>query len=233
MNIFPILLLILLIYGLVQIVKKNKVKGKVWISRKFSTVIPLGYIVVLVVSAAIIHFIPNKEESTFLPVNQKELDEYSESYTNIYEGEFESINPSLLIRQWQQTVSDNKLFIKPRTLGGMPVNIVIERIPGDSDTIDSFLFAGKLVMDDYEVRGYKNQTVITAKANELTISNKGQNSFSLSYFTQDVIMTQFTSDTPFDRSHSTGEWPPILYLKIPDLIDVKIDDSIKDHVTEK
>ncbi|WP_075620233.1 hypothetical protein [Paenisporosarcina indica] len=228
----PLILVVLLTYGLVQMAKRNKTRSKLRISRKMVFYIPVGYLLVLIISTAILYLVPVNEDSKLQTVEQSFIDMYNDNYLLLHEGKLDAVNPAFIIRQWHQGVTNQKLLVKPRTLGKMPVLIVIERIPGYSDTIDSFLFEGKLVMGDYEVKGYNDDVVISPKANELTIWNKGDRSYKMAYFQYDMIMTQFTSGTSYDNSHSTEEWLPTLYLKIPESIEVTIDEGIKEQVTE-
>jgi len=228
----PLLLIILLTYGLVQVSKRNKTRPKFRISRKMSLFIPIGYMVVLVIATVIIYVIPVNKESEYQPVEQSSVDMYNDNYTLLHEGKLDEVNPTFIIREWHQGVTDQKLLIKTQTLGGIPVSIIIERIPGNSDIIDSFLFEGKLIMDDFEVKGYNDDVIISPNANEIIIWDKGVRSFKLAYFQYDMIMTQFTSGRSYDNNHSTAEWQPTLYLKVPESIEVTIDESIKEQVIE-
>ena len=230
--ILPLMLFFLLASILVRITQNKDGRPPISFSRRTGLYMSFGYVLILVVAAVVVKILPVSDETLFQPVDQAEFGQYKAAYSEFQEGRMDSVNSPFIVRKWHQLISDNQLLIKPRTVGSMPVKVVIERIPGDSDTIDTFVFDGKLIMDDYEVQGYTEEIVIEPQANVLTVWERETPSYVLSYFEHDGVMTQFTSDTSFENNHTTSEWRPILYLKIPESIEVTIDESIKDQVTE-
>jgi len=228
----PLMLFFLLASILVRITQDKNARQPISFSRRTGLYISFGYVLVLVVASVVVKVLPASDETEFSQLDQAEFGLYKEAYTEFQVGRMDSFDSPYIVRKWHQLISDNQLLIKPRTVGSMPVKVVIERIPGNSDTIDTFVFEGKLIMDDYEVQGYTESVIISPKANVLTVWNRETPSYDLSYFEHDRVMTQFTSDTSFENNHTTSEWRPILYLKIPESIEVTIDESIKDQVTE-
>ena len=72
-----------------------------------------------------------------------------------------------------------------------------------------------------------------AQGNVLMVSSKGTQSYTLGHFEDDGVMTQFTRKRNANSHHYSSEWSPILYLKIPVSINVTIDESIAEQVTER
>jgi hypothetical protein len=228
----PLIIILLITLGF-QATKNNSRKPHVRLPRKVSVYILMSYLVVIVVATFVLYFIPLNENSEFQSIDQEEVNRFTSSFVSLYEGKFEDVDSRYLIKEWVQEVSNDKFYLKPKTLGQMPVLVTIERIPGDSNRIEAFLYEGKLIMNGYEAKDFNKHIKIDQSENVLTISSTGSRSYDLANFEYDMFTTQFTKKDSESHRNSSSEWSPRLHLKIPESINVTIDESIAHQVNER
>jgi hypothetical protein len=229
-----IILIIILLITLGYQASKNKTrKPLVRLPRKVSVYILMIYFGVIVLATFVLYFIPLNENSEFQSIDQAEVIRFTSSFINLDEGKFEEVDSKYLMDEWVQEVSNDEFYLKPKTLGQMPVLVTIERIPGDSNRIEAFLYEGKLIMNGYEAKDFNKHIKIDQNENVLTISSTGTRSYDMAYFEYDMFTTQFTKKDTESFRNSTSEWSPRLHLKIPESINVTIDESIADQVNER
>ena len=227
----PLIITLLITLGF-QATKNNSRKPLVRLPRKVSVYILMSYFVVIVIATFVLYFIPLNENSVFQSIDQEEVNRYTSSFVSLNEGEFEDVDSKYLIKEWVQEVSNDEFYLKPKTLGQMPVLVTIERIPGDSNRIEAFLYEGKLIMNGYEAKDFNKHFKIDQSENALTFSSTGGRSYDLANFEYDMFATQFTKKDSDSHHNSSSEWSPTLHLKIPISINVEIDESIAHQVNE-
>ena len=228
----PLIIILLITLGY-QASKNNSRKPLVQLPRKVSVYILMIYIVVIVLATFVLYFIPLNENSEFESIDQADENQFTSSFISFYEGAFEDVDSTYLMKKWVQEVSNDEFYLKPKTLGQMPVLVTIERIPGNSNRIEAFLYEGKLIMNGYEAKDFNKHIKIDRSENVLTISSTGTRSYDLAYFEYDMFTTQFTNKGTDSHRNSTSEWSPRLHLKIPESINVTIDESIAQQVTQR
>jgi hypothetical protein len=233
MILFTILFLLIATIVSYQMTKHNSSKPLIRIPRKVSFIIPFVYLMVIVLATIVLYVVPLNKNVEFQPVDSVELKKFSTDFDHLYSRESDKVDSTYLVKEWVQEVSDDEFYLKPRTIGQMPVLVIIERIPETSNRIESFLYEGKLVMDGFVAQGYGDEVEVNPQGNVLTVSSKGAQSYTLGYFQHDGVMTQFTRKSKDNQGHYSSEWSPILYLKIPESINVTIDESIADQVNER
>lgn len=228
----PLIIILLITLGY-QASKNNSRKPLVRLPRKASVSILMVYLVVIVVATFVLYFIPLNETSEFRSIDKAEMNQFISSFINLDEGKFEDVNSKYLMEEWVQEVRNDEFYLKPKTLGQMPVLVTIERIASDSNRIQAFLYEGKLIMNGYEAKDFGKHIKFDQSENVLTISSTGTRSYIMAYFEYDMFATQFTKKETETHRHSTSEWSPRLHLKIPESIHVTIDESIADQVIER
>lgn len=228
----PLIIILLITLGY-QASKNNTRKPLLRLPRKVSVYFLMIYFVVIVFATFVLYVIPLNENSEFHSINQAEKNQYTTSFNSLYEGNFKDVDSAYLMKEWVQEVSNDEFYLKPKTLGQMPVLVTIERIPGDSNRIEAFLYEGKLIMNGYEAINYNKHIKIDPSENVLTISSTGTRSYDLAYFEYDMFTTQFTKKGTESDTNSVSEWSPRLHLKIPESINVTIDESIAHQVNER
>ena len=228
----PLIIILLITLGF-QATKNNSRKPLVRLPRKLSVYILMSYLVVIVVATFVLYFIPLNENSVFQSIDQAEVNRFTSSFVSLYEGKFEDVDSKYLMKEWVQEVSNDEFYLKPKTLGQMPVLVTIERISGDSNRIEAFLYEGKLIMNGYEAKDFNKHFKIDQGENVLTISSTGGRSYDLANFEYDMFATQFTKKDSESHRNSSSEWSPRLHLKIPESVNVTIDESIVHLVNER
>ncbi|WP_394190194.1 hypothetical protein [Paenisporosarcina quisquiliarum] len=228
----PLIIILLITLGF-QATKNNSHKPLVRLPRKVSVYILMSYFIVIVLATFVLYLIPLNENSEFQSIDQAEVNRFTSSFVSLYEGKFEDVDSKYLMKEWVQEVRNDEFYLKPKTLGQMPVLITIERIPGDSNRIEAFLYEGKLIMNGYEAKDFNKHNKIDPSENGLTISSTGTRSYDLAYFEYDMFTTQFTKNDSDSHRNSTSEWSSRLHLKIPESINVTIDESIAHQVNER
>jgi len=228
----PLIIILLITLGY-QASKNNSRKPLIRLPRKVSVYILMSYFVVIVLATFVLYFIPLNENSEFQSIDQEEVNRFTSSFVSLYEGKFEDVDSRYLMKEWIQEVSNDEFYLKPKTLGQLPVLVTIERIPGNSNRIEAFLYEGKLIMNGYEAKDFNKHIKIDQSENVLTISSTGTRSYDLAYFEYDMFSTQFTKKDSESHRNSSSEWSPRLHLKIPESINVTIDESIAHQVNER
>lgn len=227
-----VLLIVSLIFAVILRSKREGVSGKQWFSKKTTLSIVGVYILLLFVANVADSFLPASNNAVFEPVEKKELRAFDKQYAYLNAGNPEKVDPSYIIDTWNIKASANQIAIKPRTVGELPVYIIVDRTVVEGDSATATLFKGTMVVDNFIMPSYSNHVEIQTEQNTLLISSKASNHYEVASFKMHPMMHQFTRYGFQDDGFSVGESLPVLYVEIPESLNLIIDESIKSYVNE-
>lgn len=227
-----LLLIVSMIFAIILRSKRQRVPRKQWFSKKTTLSIVGLYILFLLVANVVDAFLPTSSNAMFQPVEQSVLWDYDKQHRHLNEGNPEKVDASYIVDTWTVKASDNQIALKPRTIGELPVYVIVERTSEVGDTAKATLFKGLMVADNFIMPGYTDYVDIQLDQSTLIISSTASNHFELASFKMNPMMHQFTRYSYEDDGFSTSESLPILYLEMPKSMDLLIDESIKMFINE-
>jgi hypothetical protein len=203
----PIILVIFVLYWVFFIVLRT---GKKYVTVKVTHWMVLIYLILLLVSSAVVPFI--SEDITV----KKTIDEnesyllMDEMYANIRKGNLDKIDPNYLIKKEQFKISDNK-----------PINIVSNNEYGPQVYIEKeqrkdvevFIYAQELLIEGLDFSEKRIPHEIKLKDNNLIISPIRQN-LKISLASNPFPVRQFTYESLFKHGFSSSD--QIIYIKAPE-----------------
>lgn len=225
-----LLLIVSMIFAVILRSKRQRVPRKQWFSKKTTLSIVGLYILFLLVANVVDAFLPTSS-NMFQPVEKSVLWDYDKQHRHLNEGNPEKVDASYIVDTWTVKASDNQIALKPRTIGELPVYVIVERTSAVGDTATATLFKGTMVADNFILPGYSDYVDIQLDQSTLIISSKASNHFELASFKMNPMMHQFTRYS-YEEGFSTSESLPILYLEMPKSMDLLIDESIKMFINE-
>lgn len=226
-----LLLIVSMIFAVILRSKRQTVPRKQWFSKKTTFSIVGLYILFLLGANVVDAFLPTSSNAMFQPVEKSVLWDYDKQHRYLNEGNPEKVDASYIVDTWTVKASDNQISLKPRTIGELPVYVIVERTSEVGDTATATLFKGTMVADNFILPGYSDYVDIQLDQSTLIISSNASNHFELASFKMNPMMHQFTRYS-YEEVVSTSESLPILYLEMPKSMDLLMDKSIKMFINE-
>ncbi|WP_075620235.1 hypothetical protein [Paenisporosarcina indica] len=190
----------------------------------------IGYIVILggfTIAAAFI----SPSEPSYEKVAADKIEQFNDVYLNLSQGNEGDVATSLIEEQWSKELESNTFKIVNDNIYSMPLTVFIERIENTDRKVVASLYKGLHVINDYEVRDYMDDIKLEWTAEKLTIMEKKNLPISMSFFQYDFLFKQLKEerDNTFSDMSNQG---PILYLKIPDSVNLDVDENMVQIIVE-
>jgi len=226
MNIIAVLTLILI--GTTSIALKvmknenSKLKAIVKVNSTSTKWMLIAYVVILVGFTITAAFI-SPAEPRYEKANAEDIEQFTEIYTKLSEGDDEEIPAKFIAETWSETVPNNIFKIINENPSWLPISIFVERGETAEGKVEATLYKGYHVINEYMVRDYMDDIGLAWGEGQLTIKGLENEAISMTFFQHDFIFGQLEEER-FTPSNQMSEQYPILYLKVPDSIELVADE---------
>jgi len=225
------LLLLLVIIGIASkkfnrdLVVLNKTKKRSTITPKKTKWILVGY-VMLLLGFMIVSFSLPRNESEFELVSTKKEQRFVELYKSLSKGEQDKVPSDLLLDQWVQEVEGGTFRIVNEHSNWLPISVLVERVETTEQTIQATLYDGIHVITSYEIPGVDKGFKLNWENENVTVVAHNNSAISLSFFEEAYLFNQVKDNQWRQLKHSAWEQYPILYLQVPNHIELIADEHV-------
>ena len=232
--ILPLLLLFVII-GIASkkfnrdLVVLNKTKKRSTITPKKTKWILVGY-VMLLLGFMIVSFSLPRNEPEFEPVSTIKEQKFVEMYKSLSEGAQDKVPSELLVEEWVQEIEGDTFRIVNEHSNWLPISILVERVETTEHTIHANLYKGIHVITSYEIPSVDNGFKLNWGNENLTVVAHNNSAISLSFFEEAYLFNQVKDDQWRQLKHSAWEQYPILYLQVPNHIELIADEHVIERV---
>ncbi|MEK3889188.1 hypothetical protein [Bacillus sp. FSL K6-3431] len=224
----PVLIMGLLAISVVLIIRsKNK-----YMKNKRVTMTFLGsYLTILCISAIVYGLLP-VENANIHAITEKEVNRISDVFNeNIFSGKTENMDPAFIKDEWTLDYDKDKLTIlQPE--GYFDGMIVIERKPEDDEKIEGTYYANAIIGGvDVTPEIIPTKVDLNGDTLELIIPAMVELKFSLTK--KEFPINQFTEEGRFKRNPSSFTENQLLYLRIPQNLEIINNQDLFIHYVEE
>ena len=229
-----IVLVILLNLSIVSIVlKKFMIRGETKLPLKVGSLATkgmlVGYFGILfgfTISAAFI----TPLEPSYDKFNAEEIERFDELFTKLSGGEDEGIPAGFLVEEWSNSVKGKAFKVVNENPNWMPLTVFIVRGETNGGKVEASLYKGFHVINEYVVRDYMDDIELEWQEDRLTIKGLKNEAITMSFFKHDFVFQQLEEER-FTPSTAMSEQYPILYIKVPDSVELEVDEGAV-HIVE-
>lgn len=219
-----IILLVLVIAAVGSQLSKSK--RKAWIGIKATQLLLLGYGGLLVLLASTAWLVP-LNNSTLKIMSDEEIDQnmklQDEVMSDAFRGTFTEENGLHVVEEWTFPLISEELGITP--INTYSVQVFIENSPDIEGEIQVSHYAGKTIVNGFDLTEKRGPLNLNMQGNVLEIKNPQEVSVTLAEISYGFPFQQFTGEEvdPFSN-HSFGHMGiDVLYIKAPEGLKIEGD----------
>jgi len=220
--ILPLLLVLVMLMAKKKLNRHSDVSNKtkrISITPKGTKRILAGYIIFLL-GVMFVSFSLPRNEPEFEPVSTIKEQKFVEMYKSLSEGAQDKVPSELLVEEWVQEVEGNTFKIVNEHSNWLPISILVERVETTEHTIHANLYKGIHVITSYEIPSVDNGFKLNWGNEDVTVVAHNNSAISLSFFEEAYLFNQVKDDQWRQLKHSAWEQYPILYLQVPNHIEL-------------
>jgi hypothetical protein len=221
---FAIILLILVIAAVVSQLSKSKKKA--WIGMKATKYLLLGYGGLLILLAGASLLVPmNSSLPTLL--SEEEIEQnmklQDQVMSEAFRGSFQEENGLDVVEKWTFPLTNEELSITPGN--AYSVQVFIEKSPDIGEEIQVTHYAGKTIVNGFDLTEKRGPFHLDMQGNVLEIKNPDEVSVKLAEISYGFPFQQFASEkVDLFSNHSYGNIGlDVLYIKVPGGIKIEGD----------
>jgi hypothetical protein len=183
-----------------------------------------GYVALLLVATAVFYVLPDKKYQTVhsIPVADG-------SWETLYEDllEKKEVNQKHVRNRTSYPIGENELQLAVSSPEYYNISIIVERDSTLENRVETTMYASYLTVNDFDLSKEVPTPSVKLQNGTLTIIQPAMLEIELKMIKKEFVYTQFTDenwleDEGFGSSHSS----PILYLKVPQDMEIKALDEL-------
>ena len=226
--ILPLLLVLVMLMAKKKLNRHSDVSNKtkrISITPKGTKRILAGYIIFLL-GVMFVSFSLPRNEPGFEPVSTIKEQRFVEMYKSLSEGAQDKVPSDLLLDEWVQEVEGDTFRIVNEHSNWLPISILVERVETTEHAIQATLYDGIHVITSYEIPGVDKGFKLNWGNENVTVVAHNNSAISLSFFEEAYLFNQVKDDQWRQLKHSAWEQYPILYLQVPNHIELIADEHV-------
>jgi len=188
-----------------------------------------GY-VILLLGFMIISFSLPRNEPGFEPVSIEKEQRFVDMYKSLSKGKQDEVPSDLLVDEWVQEVEGGTFRIVNEHSNWLPISILVERVETTDNTIQATLYQGIHVITSYEIPRVEEVFALNWEKENVTVVARNNATLSLSFFEEAYMFNQVKNDQWRQLKHSAWEQYPILYLQVPNHLELIADEHVIESV---
>lgn len=222
----PVLLVLIMVVARKKLIRDTDVRNntkRIPITPKGTKWLFVGYIVWLL-GCTIVSFSLPRNEPEFEPVSTEKEQQFVEMYDSLSKGEPDQVPTDLLVDEWVQKVEGNTFRIAKEHSNWLPIQLVVEKVETDDNIIRASLYKGIHIINSYEMPDNVNNLRLDWDPESVTILLTENPSIALSFYETDLMFNGVESERWNPSQNSMSEQYPILYLQVPNHIELIADE---------
>ncbi|WP_045514886.1 hypothetical protein [Neobacillus niacini] len=213
----PILIVIIMVISitalLVKLSKSSSMKN--FFSGNRIRWILVGYISILIICTGLSPLLP-KGEITYKEVDVNQLERDSrELYEAAIQGNIENVDSKYILKTWNLDYSEKQLNIAVTNEEFLNAVIIVERKNDNDGKIEAAFYKTGSSINDMAISELDKPLRMEMGKNTLRLQNPEKLKLEFSQFQHAFPINQFTGKGDFSDSNNFYEGTSILYLKIP------------------
>ncbi|PYZ94653.1 hypothetical protein CR194_03745 [Salipaludibacillus keqinensis] len=227
----PMMIILLLITAAIFFLNKTWKKRGIIVGVKGTKLVLAVYIGVLIVSVPLAVFLSSQTESYGIErLTYSELEKIEGSLEEaLSNGEVEQMLSEQRSDKWTFNYDREELFISFQS-DYMSVEVYVERDPELDNEIEAIYFYPRVVVDEMNLSNETNPMDIEISDGRLNIKEPLETELSFAGFEREFPISQFYGESFMGRSSSSSMSQPIIYLRIPEELELETDFDI--YLTE-
>ena len=220
--ILPLLLVLVMLMAKKKLNRHSDVSNKtkrISITPKGTKRILASYVMLLLGFMIVSLSLP-RNEPEFEPVSTIKEQRFVEMYKSLSEGAQDKVPSDLLLDEWVQEVEGDTFRIVNEHSNWLPISILVERVETTEHAIQATLYDGIHVITSYEIPGVDKGFKLNWGNENVTVVAHNNSAISLSFFEEAYLFNQVKDDQWRQLKHSAWEQYPILYLRVPNHIEL-------------
>ena len=224
--ILPLLLVLVMLMAKKKLNRHSDVSNKtkrISITPKGTKRILASYVMLLLGFMIVSLSLP-RNEPEFEPVSTIKEQRFVEMYKSLSEGAQDKVPSDLLLDEWVQEVEGDTFRIVNEHSNWLPISILVERVETTEHAIQATLYDGIHVITSYEIPGVDKGFKLNWGNENVTVVAHNNSAISLSFFEEAYLFNQVKDDQWRQLKHSAWEQYLILYLQVPNHIELIADE---------
>jgi hypothetical protein len=220
MNFLPILIILVIVFGIVSLVarimkKTVNRKGKYSYSKRVRGVF-FGYLAILLICLVVNSLLPVKGRTDWKVVRIEDLEkESTDLHDAAIKGRIDQVDDKFRIKKWNFVYHDAKLTTTVKNNKFLNTQVVIERKETNDDKIEAVYYKTRSSMNNMDITSKYNPIDLKLVGDHLNLMPPPKSKMKFTEFANVFSVNQFTGEKSFSHSTDFFEGQSVLYLRIP------------------
>jgi hypothetical protein len=180
-----------------------------------------GYIVLLLISMGVEAILPAKAVSEEKIVDIKELDQESiDLYDAAIEGRIAEVDRAFIRKEWNLDYEGETLTLAGENDEYLETQVIVERKKDKDGKIEAIYYSTRTVVDNIDFTERIDSPGLELADDILMVSNPKKVALKYIQFLNVFSVNQFTKEDTFFEHHTSYHGQSILYLRIPNNLEL-------------